>query len=47
MSPSRTVPHSVESGLPSSFLVRGIGARLIIAAVACGLLWLAVFWALA
>jgi len=41
-------PLPVAPGEPSpSLLVCGVGVRLAIAAVACGLLWLAVFWALA
>ncbi|MCL1860810.1 MAG: hypothetical protein FWG52_04660 [Proteobacteria bacterium] len=43
----RTAPFPAEPGLPSpSLLMRGAGARLALAAVACGLVWLAVFWAL-
>ncbi|MCL2875275.1 MAG: hypothetical protein FWF12_03085 [Betaproteobacteria bacterium] len=47
MSLPHTTPSSAEPGAPSpSLLVCGIGARLVIAAIACGLLWLAVSWAL-
>jgi len=47
-----SLPHAVPlstkpSAFSSSLLVCGVGVRLIIAAAACGLLWLAVFWALA
>jgi hypothetical protein len=48
MSFPRTTPFPAESGSPSSSpLACGIGVRLIIASVACGLLWWVVFWALA
>ncbi|MCL1826284.1 MAG: hypothetical protein FWG26_10210 [Betaproteobacteria bacterium] len=44
----RTVPFSAEPGSPSpSLLMHGAGARMALAAVACGLLWLVVLWALA
>jgi len=40
-------PSCAKSGAKSrSLLASGIGARLAIAATACGLLWLVVFWAL-
>ncbi|MDR2014018.1 MAG: hypothetical protein LBP99_00135 [Azoarcus sp.] len=42
------LPSEPEPGSPSqSLLSSGIGVRFAIAAIACGLLWLAVFWALA
>jgi hypothetical protein len=48
MSPLRTAPPPTESGPASpSLLTCGIGMRLAVASVACGLLWLAVLWALA
>jgi hypothetical protein len=48
MSPPHTDHLHTKSGSPfPSLLVCGVGARFAIASVACGLLWLAVFWALA
>jgi len=46
MSLLHAVPPSARAS-SSSLLMCGIGIRLVIAAMACGLLWLAVFWALA
>lgn len=38
--------RSRTTALPASPLGAGLGARLVVAAAATGLLWLAVFWAL-
>jgi len=47
MSLSHTTPSSTEPGTPlPSLLACGIGTRLVVAAAACGLLWLVVSWAL-
>ena len=39
-------PVTESKSLPTSLLGSGIGLRLIVVGVACGLLWLTVFWAL-
>ncbi|MDO9600254.1 MAG: hypothetical protein Q7J47_21245 [Azoarcus sp.] len=44
--PRRRTSTLPASPLPASPLGAGLGARLVVAAAATGLLWLAVFWAL-
>jgi hypothetical protein len=44
----RAAPIEAERDAPlHSLMAYGVGVRLAIAALACGLLWLTVFWAMA